>query len=217
VTDLDFGPVIDSAGFLASGLALSLAMTVAACVGGMAAGTVLALFRLSPIAFLRRFGLGYVVVFRAVPLLLILFWSFFMVPVLFGRPMDGLTCAVLGFVAFEAAYFCEIIRAGIEGVSQGQRNAGLAIGLRPGQNFRLIILPTALRRMLPIITTQTIVIFQDTSVLSILALHDFTTNAEIVVGREGRAVEVYLVVAAVYLAICSGASYLGKQLVQLRG
>jgi glutamate/aspartate transport system permease protein len=206
----DSATILDNLPYLMAGLRLSLLITAAATTGGLLFGTLLALLRLSPFAVLSRIGLGYILFFRSMPLLLILFWFFFLVPLLVGHSITGITCALISFICFEAAYFCEIVRAGIQSVSRGLQNAGLSIGLRWYQVFFHIVLPIAARNMLPVLVTQVIIIFQDTSVLSILSLNDFTSNAGIVVGRDGHIVEVYLFVAVVYLCLCSGASTLAR-------
>jgi glutamate/aspartate transport system permease protein len=127
-------------------------------------------------------------------------------PLAVGRPIGAFPSAITAFILFEAAYFCEIIRAGITSVPKGQVLAAKATGMTQTQMLRLVVLPQAFRAMTPILLTQSIVMFQDTSLVYVITLRDFMTTASIVAGRDGRAIELYTFAAVIYFAICFSAS-----------
>jgi glutamate/aspartate transport system permease protein len=158
--------------------------------------------RLSSRPLIAAPAAGYVTLMRSVPLVLVLFWFYFLVPLAIGRPIGALVSALIAFVLFEAAFYCEIIRAGIGSVRAGQTEAALASGMRRGQALRLIVMPQALRAMTPLLLNQIIIVFQDTSLVYVVALRDFMTAASVVAARDGRPTEMYTLVAVVYLAIC---------------
>jgi len=209
---LDFSVVAGALPFLLQGMGLSLTLTLLAIAGGMVLGTLLALARLSGRAPLALAAAGYVNLVRSVPLILVIFWFYFLVPLAIGRPVGGFYSALIAFVIFEAAYYGEIIRAGIQSVPRGQVQAGLASGLRYWQIQRLVVLPQALHNMLPVLVTQGIVLFQDTSLVFVVSLHDFMTSSVIIAQNKGRLVEMYLFAAGVYFAICFAGSLLVKRL-----
>jgi len=202
----DFGVVWSSLPFLLQGMQLSLLLTVLALVGALVLGTLLALMRLSPVTPLAWLGLIYVNLFRSIPLILIIFWFYFLVPLLIGQAVGGFYSALIAFTLFEAAYFCEIIRAGILSIPKGQAEAGLALGLHYPQVMIRIILPQAFRNMVPILLTQSIILFQDTSLVYVVALRDFMTAANVIARREGRLLELYMFAAIVYFVLCFVAS-----------
>ena len=207
----DFGVIFDSLPFLAEGLALSFLLTLLAAAGGIVLAVILALMRLSGYTALALISAAYVNFFRSMPLILVIFWFFFLVPLLIGRPVGGFYSALIAFTLFEAAYYREIIRAGIQSVSRGQVAAGYATGLTYGQTMRFIVLPQAFRNMTPVLLTQGIVLFQDTSLVFVVALRDFMTATTIVARNEGRLIEMYLFAAAVYFVICfSGSLYVRR-------
>src|SRR5258708_21986317 len=183
-------------------MALSALLVAVATAGGLVLGFALALMRLSDRAFIAAPAIGYVTLMRSVPLVLVLFWFYFLVPLAIGRPIGSLASALIAFVLFEAAFYCEIIRAGIGSVRAGQTQAALATGMRRGQALRLIVLPQAFRAMTPLLLNQIIIVFQDTSLVYVVALRDFMTAASVVAARDGRPAEMYTLVAIVYLAIC---------------
>jgi glutamate/aspartate transport system permease protein len=165
-------------------------------------GTVLALVRLSrfgPLSFLAG---RYVDAFRSTPLILVIFWFYFAVPIVVGRPIGGLYSVLIAFTLFEAAYYCEIIRAGIQSIRRPQVHAGLALGLTPWQTMKSIVLPQAFRNMVPVLLTQAIVLFQDTSLVYVVGLKDFLTAADLVAVRDNRVVELYMFAAVVYFVLC---------------
>lgn len=214
--DFDTDVVLRSLPFLLEGMQLSLLLTALAILGGIVLGTILALLRLSPVRPLAWLGALYVNSFRSVPLILVIFWFYFLVPLALGRPVGGFASALIAFTLFEAAYYCEIIRAGIQSVPRGQSLAGRAIGLTEAGVYRWIVLPQAFRNMLPVLLTQGIILFQDTSLIYVVALRDFMTAASVVATRDGRLVEMYTFAALVYFVICFAASRLVRHLQRAR-
>ena len=196
------------------GMRFTLTLTLLAAAGGLVVGTGLTLLRLSGSRPLAWVVAGYVNLVRAVPLVLVLFWFFFLVPYLAQwvtgarRPVQvgAFPSALITFIVFEAAYFAEIVRAGIASVAAGQSDAGLALGLRRGQVMRLVVLPQVFRTMLPVMLTQTVILFQDTSLVYVVGLTDFVGAAGQVAQRDGRLVEMYVFVAVVFFAISFAAS-----------
>jgi glutamate/aspartate transport system permease protein len=198
---------------------VSFEITILAVVVGIVWGTLLAMMRLSSIKPLSLFAAGYVNLFRAIPLVMVLLWFFLIVPKfltdLFGMPSGTdlrLTSAMIGFALFESAYYSEIIRAGIQSVSKGQLSAAYAMGMTYGQAMRLVVLPQAFRNMVPLLLTQAIILFQDTSLVYVSALADFFGAAYKVGDRDGRLVELLLFAGLVYFVICFAASSLVKRL-----
>jgi glutamate/aspartate transport system permease protein len=143
---------------------------------------------------------------------MVIFWFYLLVPLFIGRPVGAFASALIAFTLFEAAYYSEIMRAGINGISHGQMAAALAIGMTRPQAYRYVVLPQALRRMMPILLTQSIALFQDSSLVYVIGLHDFMTSIGIVANREARLVEFYLFATVVYFAICFSASRVVKRL-----
>ncbi len=198
--------------FVLGGLLFSIQLTIVATIGGVIFGTLLALMRLSGIKVLEMPATAYVNGMRSVPLVMVILWFYLLMPFVIGRPIGAEWSAVITFVAFEAAYFSEIMRAGIQSIPRGQVFAGQALGMTYGQNMRLIVLPQAFRNMLPVLLTQTIILFQDTSLVYAIGAYDllkgFVTAGKIY----GRVEEVYLLAALVYFAICFGLSALVRRL-----
>ena len=198
--------------FVVNGFWFSVQLTIIATLGGIALGTVLALMRLSGIKVLALPAAIYVNGMRSIPLVMVILGFFLLVPFLIGRPIGAELSAIITFVAFEAAYFSEIMRAGIQSIPRGQVHAGQAVGMTYSQNMRLIVLPQAFRNMLPILLTQTIILFQDTSLVYAIGAYDllkgFTTAGKIY----GRPEEAYILAAVVYFVICFGLSYMVKKL-----
>ena len=207
--EFDWSSIPSSLPFLWDGMLVSLEITAVALVVGILWGTVLAIMRLSLLAPLRWFSAGYVNLFRAVPLVMVLLWFFLLVPQLLTQvfKLDPTTdvrmaSALVGFALFEAAYYSEIIRAGIQSVPKGQLAAATALGLSRMQAMRLVILPQAFRNMVPLLLTQGIVLFQDTSLVYVSALADFFGSAYKVGDRDGRLVEMLLFAGGVYFVLC---------------
>jgi glutamate/aspartate transport system permease protein len=216
MSEFDFSVIADNLPFLWQGLQLSLLLTGLAIVGGIILGTLLALMRLSGFLPLSLFAAGYVNLIRSVPLILVIFWFYFLVPLALGRPIGGFYSALIAFVLFEAAYYSEIIRAGIQSVRKGQVHAGQATGLGYWQIQRYIVLPQAFRNMIPILVTQGIILFQDTSLVFVVSLRDFMTASSIIARTEGRLVEMYVFAALVYFVICFAGSLFVRRLQKAR-
>jgi glutamate/aspartate transport system permease protein len=212
VTGLDFGVIQRALPFLLEGLVLSFFLTVVAMLGGIVLGLGLAVIRLSRWKAASILAAGYVNGFRAIPLVLVIFWFYFLVPLALGRAVGALQSVIIAFVLFEAAYYAEIIRAGLQSVRPGQWQAAYASGLGYLQALRLVVLPQALRNMLPLMVTQAVVLFQDTALVYVISLRDFMTSASIVANRDNRLIETYLFAALVYFAICSLGAAFAKRL-----
>jgi glutamate/aspartate transport system permease protein len=206
LADLEYGVVLKWQSLLLQGMGVSLALTGLAIIGGILLGVLLTLMRLSRFAPLALAAGGYVNFFRAMPLILVIFWFYFLVPLLLGRPVGPFYSVLIAFTLFEAAYYSEIIRAGIQSVTRGQINAGLAVGLTYLQTMRHVVLPQAFRNMVPVLVTQAIILFQDTSLVYVVGLRDFLTTADMIVSIDNRPVELYTFAAAVYLVICLAGS-----------
>jgi glutamate/aspartate transport system permease protein len=220
MSDLDFDVIFRTWPYLLKGLQYTLQLTITAAAGAIVFGTLLAMARLSSFKPLALFAAGYVNLMRSIPLLLVIFWFYFLMPV----ALQSLTgsqnpiqigadrSAYITFIMFEAAYFCEIMRAGIQSIAKGQVNAGYALGLNYWQSMKFIILPQAFRNMLPVLFTQIIVLFQDVSLVSLLNVTDFVGASVKIAQRDSRVVELYLFVAIVYFIICYTLSFLVKKL-----
>jgi glutamate/aspartate transport system permease protein len=206
--------------FVRSGLLFSLQLCLIAMLGGMALGTVLALLRLSSRPWLSMPAAAYINTMRSIPLVMVILWFFLLVPAVFYDAMPGGWAsdhrpefsAILTFTLFEAAYFAEIMRAGIQSIPKGQTHAGYAIGMSYRQIMQFIVLPQALRNMLPVLLTQTIILFQDTSLVYAIGAYDLLKGFETAGRNFNRPVETYLVAAALYFAICFGLSMLVRRL-----
>ena len=198
--------------FVLAGFYFSIQLTIVATLGGILFGTVLALMRLSGKKILMIPATIYVNGMRSVPLVMVILWFFLLIPTLIGRPIGAEVSAYITFIAFEAAYFSEIMRAGIQSIPRGQVFAGQALGMTYGQNMKLVVLPQAFRNMLPVLLTQTIILFQDTSLVYAIGAYDLLkgfTNAGKIYGRPEEA---YLLAAVVYFVICFALSWLVKRL-----
>jgi glutamate/aspartate transport system permease protein len=200
--------------YLLQGLLFSLQLTVVATAGGMVLGTMLALLRLSDNRLLSLPAAAYVNLMRSVPLVMVLLWFFLLVPFLLGRSTGAEFSAVVTFIAFEAAFFCEIIRSGIQGIPRAQMQAGSALGLTQWQNLRFVILPQAFRNMTPVLLTQVIILFQDTSLVYAIGAYDMLKGFEVAGKNFGRPVEAYLAAALTYFLICFALSSLVRHLQQ---
>ena len=199
-------------GFILKGLWFSILLTVIATLGGIFFGTILALMRLSGKKWLDAPAAFYVNGMRSIPLVMVILWFFLLVPFMIGRPIGAEYSAIVTFIAFEAAYFSEIMRAGIQSIPRGQVFAGQAMGMTYGQNMKLIILPQAFRNMLPVLLTQTIILFQDTSLVYAIGAYDMLKGFEIAGKNYGRPIEAYLAAAVVYFVMCFALSWAVKRL-----
>ena len=198
--------------FVWKGFIFSIWLTVVATIGGIILGTVLALMRLSGKPWLALPATAYVNTMRSIPLVMVLLWFFLLIPFAIGRPLGAELSAIITFIAFEAAYFSEIVRAGIQSIPRGQVHAGQAMGMTYGQNMKLVILPQAFRNMLPVFLTQTIILFQDTSLVYAIGAYDMLKGFETAGKNLGRPVEAYLLAAVVYFFMCLALSYAARKL-----
>jgi glutamate/aspartate transport system permease protein len=199
-------------GYILKGLLFSVQLTLTAMILGIALGTILALMRLSGNKWLEIPATFYVNTLRSIPLVMVILWFFLLIPLFIGRPLGTGLSAIITFSVFEAAYYSEIMRAGIQSVSKGQVNAGYAVGMNYSQCMRLIVLPQAFRNMLPVLMTQTIILFQDTSLVYAIGAYDLLKGFDLVAKNMGRPVESYLAAAVVYFVICFSLSMLVRQL-----
>lgn len=207
MSEFDFGVVLRALPFLWMGMQLTLLLTALAMVGGIILGTALAMARLWAPPPFPQLAAGYVNLLRSIPLILVVFWFYFLVPLAVGRPVGAFPSALIAFTMFEAAYYSEIMRAGIQGVPRRQLAAAQATGLTYFMAMRYVVLPQAFQAMIPVLLTQGIILFQDTSLVYVVGLHDFLTAATVVAGRDNRVVELYSCVAIVYLVLCVTASF----------
>ena len=198
--------------YVLKGLYFSIFLTVVATAGGIFFGTLLALMRLSGKKWLDIPAAFYVNGMRSAPLVMVILGFFLLVPFVIGRPIGAELSAIITFIAFEAAYFSEIMRAGIQSIPRGQVHAGQAVGMTDGQNMKLVILPQAFRNMLPVLMTQTIILFQDTSLVYAIGAYDLLKGIETAGKNFGRPEEAYLLAAVVYFVICYALSYMVKRL-----
>jgi len=202
------------------GMTFTVTLTLMAMTGGIVFGTLLAMMRLSSIAVFNVPAATYVNLMRSIPLVLVIFWFYFLVPWLGGwligakEPIrvGAFMSSLVTFTLFEAAYYCEIMRAGIQSIPRGQVSAGYALGLNYWQTMAQVVLPQAFRNMTPVLLTQTIILFQDTSLVYVLSITDFLGAAARVAHRDGRLVEMYLFVAVIYFIISFATSYWVRRL-----
>lgn len=215
---MDFSGIIPALPGMWNGMVMTLQLMVLGVIGGIALGTLLALMRLSSNKLLSRFAGAYVNYFRSIPLLLVITWFYLAVPFVLrwitgeDTPVGAFTSCLVAFMMFEAAYFCEIVRAGVQAISKGQMGAAQALGMNYGQTMRLIILPQAFRKMTPLLLQQSIILFQDTSLVYTVGLVDFLNSARASGDIIGRANEFLIFAGAVYFVISFSASLLVKRL-----
>ena len=198
--------------FIMKGLIFSVQLTIVAMIGGIAIGTLLALMRLSGKKWLVMPAAFYVNTLRSIPLVMVILWFFLLIPLLIGRPLGAELSAIITFTVFEAAYYSEIMRAGIQSVPKGQVYAGYAVGMTYKQCMQLVVLPQAFRNMLPVLLTQTIILFQDTSLVYAIGAYDLLKGFEVAGKNFNRPVETYLTAAVVYFIICFSLSMIVRQL-----
>lgn len=200
--------------FILKGFLFSLQLTLVATLGGIVCGTLLALMRLSSNRILSSVATWYVNLMRSIPLVMVILWFFLLMPAIIGRPIGAELSAYITFIAFEAAYFSEIIRAGINSVAPGQNQAASALGMNYQQKMRLIILPQAFRNMIPVLMTQTIILFQDTSLVYAIGAYDMLKGFEVAGKNFGRPIESYLLAAIVFFVMCFTLSSIVKKIQQ---
>jgi glutamate/aspartate transport system permease protein len=219
--EFDWSSIPGALPILGRGMLVPLEITATAIIVGLVWGTLLALARLSDLRLLAWLAAGYVNLFRAVPLVMVILWFYLIVPGLIQGLFHGwlgegsdirMVSALAAFALFESAYYAEIIRAGVQGVPKGQVAAAQALGMTWWQTARLVVLPQAFRNMLPLLLTQAIILFQDTSLVYVIGLADFFGSAYKVGDRDGRLVELLLFAGAVYFVFSFAASLLVGQL-----
>jgi glutamate/aspartate transport system permease protein len=208
----DFTVLKPSLPFLWTGLKFSVTLTLIAMSGGIVIGTLLALARLSSLKLLYTGAMLYVDLMRSIPLVMVILWFFLVLPLIIGKPIGAESSAIITFTTFQAAYYSEIMRAGIQSVSKGQAMAGYALGMTYGQTMWLVVLPQAFRNMIPVLLTQTIILFQDTSLVYAIGAKDLLKAADIAGKNYNRPVEMYLFSAVIYFAICFTLSTFVKRL-----
>ncbi|MBX9296256.1 ABC transporter permease subunit [Chromobacterium vaccinii] len=217
---MDFSQIVPALPGLSQGMLLTLKMLAGGVAGGVLLGILLALARLSSNKVLSGFATAYIYYFRSIPLLLVISWFYLAVPMLLNwitgnlEPVGAFTSCLVAFVMFEAAYFAEIVRAGIQAIPKGQAGAAYALGMRYHQVMGLIVLPQALRKMLPLLLQQSIILFQDTSLVYAVGLMDFLNTARSKGDIVGLPHEFLIFAGMVYFLISFGASRLVKRLQQ---
>lgn len=209
---MDLSVIWTNIGFLAGGLLVTFQLAIIALIGGLTLGTAVAIARLSNVPWIYWPATGYVNFIRGIPLILVIFWLYFLMPVITGHSVGEFLSAAFAFVIFESSYFAEIMRAGIQSIRRGQVNAGLATGLSRRQVMRHIVLPQGFRNMIPSLLTQCIVLFQDTSLAYVIGVKEFLRRANLLDARVFRSVEIYLFVAVVYFILCYAGSLLSRRL-----
>lgn len=209
-SNFDFSVIPVSLPFIWEGLLYSLELTLIAMVGGIILGTLLALARLSGGRVLAGAARTYVDLMRSIPLLMVILWFFFLIPLLIGKPIGAEKSAIITFTLFQAAFYSEIMRAGIQSIPKGQAHAGYAIGMTYWQTMGNVVLPQAFRNMLPVLLTQTFILFQDTSLVYAIGAKDLLKAAEITGQNYNRSVEMYIFVSLIYFSICLSLSMLVK-------
>ena len=223
MSGFDFDVIQRSWGYLfKEGMTFTVTLTLLAMTGGIVFGTLLAMMRLSSLPPVSMLAGGYVNLMRSIPLVLVIFWFYFLVPYIGAwilqqnEPIKvgAFLSSVITFTMFEAAYYCEIMRAGIQSIPRGQVWAGYALGLNYWQTMGNVVLPQAFRNMMPVLLTQTIILFQDTSLVYVVSITDFLGAASRIAQRDGRLVEMYLFVAVVYFIISFTLSWMVKRLQQ---
>ncbi len=211
MTVFDYKVIVDNLPFLMRGLITTFQLALIGISGGLALGILVGMARLSSRPYIYYPATVFVNFLRSIPLILVIFWFYFLVPIIAGRPLGDFLSASVAFIVFEASYFAEIIRAGIQSIPKGQMQAALSTGLDYKQTMRYIIIPQALRNMIPSLLTQSVIIFQDTSLAYVIGLKEFLRSASIVDAREVRSLELYTFVGIVYFIFCFTMSYFTKK------
>jgi glutamate/aspartate transport system permease protein len=200
--------------YILKGFGFSVQLTIISTIGGIVFGTILALMRRSNYKPLSFIATSYVNIMRSIPLVMVILWFFLLMPSIIGRPIGAELSAYITFIAFESAFFSEIIRAGINSVASGQNQAAFALGMNYQQSMSLIVLPQAFRNMIPVLMTQIIILFQDTSLVYAIGAYDLLKGFEVAGKNYGRPIESYLLATIVYFIVCFSLSSLVKKLQQ---
>jgi len=209
--EFDLSVIAANFGFLMRGLFTTFQLAVVAITGGLLLGIVVGFVRLSTHKIIFYPATAFVYFLRSLPVILVIFWFYFLIPVIVGRPLVDFLSASIAFIVFEAAHFAEIIRAGIQSIPQGQVKAAYSTGLNYRQAMASVILPQAVRNMAPSLLTQSVVILQDTSLAFVIGLNEFLRAATVVDAREFRSLELYTFAGIVYFIICFSMSSLVKR------
>ncbi len=212
LSQFDFSVLLPSLSYIWGGFLFSANLTLIAMSGGVVIGTLLAMARLSSLKVLPTVATLYINLMRSIPLVMVILWFFLVIPIITGKVIGAERSAIITFTAFEAAFYSEIMRAGIQSVSRGQAMAGYALGMSYWQTMRLVVLPQAFRNMMPVLLTQTIILFQDTSLVYAIGAKDLLKAAEIAGKNYNRPIEMYLFSAVIYFVICFTLSSLVKRL-----
>ena len=191
---------------------INLRMTLSAVAIALPIACLFAVFRLSRWRIVHAPTTAYVNILRSSPLVMIMFWAYTIGPIVTGHPNSAYVSALVALAAFEVAYFTEIVRTGLQSVAVGQRNAALATGLTGAQAVRLVLLPQALRRMLPSLLTQGLIAFQDSTIASIISVPDVMQTTNVINAREQDPVALYAMLAAMFFVICYALSHAIRRL-----
>ena len=183
------------------GTAVTIGLTIAIVLAGLALGLVAALAQLSRYSWLRWTSWCYIEVFRLTPLLVQLLWFYYALPILAGIKLTALAASIITLSLYGGSFYAEVIRGGIVSIENGQSEAGLALGMRPGQVMQRIVLPQAIKRMIPPLLNQSIIQFKNTSLVSVLAVPDLLYQGQVAAMDTYRALEVYTVIAAIYFIV----------------
>ena len=217
--EFDWGVIWKYREALWDGMLTSLKLFAIALAGGIFFGTLLALARLAPWKLVSVPAAGFVNLIRSIPFIMAIFWFYFLTPMIVakftgqqGEAVGPFTSAVVAFIMVESAYYSEIVRAGIQSIPRGQPAAAYALGMNYRQSMGHVVLPQAFRNMLPVMLTQAVILFQDTSLVYVVALKDFLGAASKAGQLTGRIVELYVFVAVVFFVICFAASHAVKRL-----
>jgi glutamate/aspartate transport system permease protein len=216
----DAAVILSTWPFLLEGLWFTFQITLIGVIGGIVFGSLLAVARLSQSRVVAGLATGYVNVMRSIPLILVIFWVFFLLPWLIGWiiragrpiPLGASLTIFVTYVLFEAAYYAEIVRAGLRSIAPGQYMAADALGLSKAQAYLYVLFPQAMRNVLPILLTQTVILFQDTSLVYVISATDLLGAASKIAQRDGRLVEMYGTVGLIYFIFCFAASQAVKHL-----
>jgi glutamate/aspartate transport system permease protein len=213
----DFQVIIDNFSFLMRGLLTTFQLAIIAISGGLILGILVGMARLSSRPYVYYPATVFVNFLRSLPLILVIFWFYFLVPILVGRPLGDFLSASIAFIVFEATYFAEIIRAGIQSIPKGQMQAAYSTALNYRQMMGYVVVPQAMKNMIPSLLTQSVIIFQDTSLAYVIGLKEFLRSGSIVDAREVRSLEIYAFVGIVYFLICFTMSTLAKRWERKKG
>jgi glutamate/aspartate transport system permease protein len=207
----DYRVIIANFSFFMGGLFTTFQLAIIAISGGLVLGVLVGMARLSSRGYVYYPATVFVNLLRSIPLILVIFWFYFLVPILVGRPLGDFLSASIAFIVFEASYFAEIIRAGIQSIPKGQMQAAYSTGLNYPRTMGYVIVPQAARNMIPSLLTQSVIIFQDTSLAYVIGLKEFLRSGSIVDAREVRSLEIYAFIGVVYFLICFAMSTIAKR------